>query len=185
MAEEHATDLERRMAILVHRLEVAERERDRLRKLFDDAGQGEHDVLALIDHYQRISMDAEERLRAVSSAPVPAAEVSREEAERLWRAWESADGAATMFADARDAVDRIRDAAPSLASTVLALYSALGREREEGRREGIEAAARACDVVAREDEDNYGAASTGAADTCAARIRALDPAAVARGGQQR
>jgi hypothetical protein len=45
---------------------VAEvREADRLRKLFDDAGQGEHNVLALIDHYQRNSMDADERLRAV------------------------------------------------------------------------------------------------------------------------
>lgn len=40
-------------------------EDDRLRKLFDDAGQGEHNVLALIDHYQRNSMDADERLRAV------------------------------------------------------------------------------------------------------------------------
>ena len=35
----------------------------RLRKLFDDAGQGEHNVLALIDHYQRSAMEAEERLR--------------------------------------------------------------------------------------------------------------------------
>lgn len=40
-------------------------EADRLRKLFDDAGQGEHNVLALIDHYQRNSMDADERLCAV------------------------------------------------------------------------------------------------------------------------
>ena len=40
-------------------------EADRLRKLFDDAGQGEHNVLALIDHYQRNSMDADDRLRAV------------------------------------------------------------------------------------------------------------------------
>ena len=40
-------------------------EANRLRKLFDDAGQGEHNVLALIDHYQRNSMDADDRLRAV------------------------------------------------------------------------------------------------------------------------
>lgn len=40
-------------------------EADRLRKLFDDAGQGEHNVLALIDHYQRNSMAADERLRTV------------------------------------------------------------------------------------------------------------------------
>jgi hypothetical protein len=40
-------------------------EADRLRKLFDDAGQGEHNVLALIDHYQRIAMGADDRLRAV------------------------------------------------------------------------------------------------------------------------
>lgn len=43
----------------------AAREAARLRKIFDDAGQGEHNVLALIDHYQRNSMDADERLRAV------------------------------------------------------------------------------------------------------------------------
>lgn len=42
-----------------------EAEAKRLRKLFDDAGQGEHNVLALVDHYQRNSMDADERLRAV------------------------------------------------------------------------------------------------------------------------
>ena len=49
-------------------------EADRLRKLFDDAGQGEYDVLALIDHYQRNSMDADERLRAVRRllGPLPA-----------------------------------------------------------------------------------------------------------------
>ncbi len=40
-------------------------EADRLRRLFDDAGQGEHNVLALIDHYQRNSMEADERIRAV------------------------------------------------------------------------------------------------------------------------
>lgn len=40
-------------------------EADRLRKLFEDAGQGEHNVLALIDHYQRNSMDADGRLRTV------------------------------------------------------------------------------------------------------------------------
>lgn len=40
-------------------------EADRLRKLFDAAGQGEHNVLALVDHYQRNSMDADERIRAV------------------------------------------------------------------------------------------------------------------------
>lgn len=37
----------------------------RLRRLFDDAGQGEHNVLALIENYQRNSMEADERLRAV------------------------------------------------------------------------------------------------------------------------
>ena len=39
-------------------------EADRLRKLFDQ-GQGEHNVLALVEHYQRNSMDANERIRAV------------------------------------------------------------------------------------------------------------------------
>lgn len=36
----------------------------RLRALFDDAGQGEHNVLALVDHYQHESIEAADRLRA-------------------------------------------------------------------------------------------------------------------------
>lgn len=32
---------------------------DRLRKLFDDAGQGEHNVLALVEHYQAETMKAQ------------------------------------------------------------------------------------------------------------------------------
>jgi hypothetical protein len=36
----------------------------RLRKVFDDAGCGEHNVLALIDHYQRSTIAAEERISA-------------------------------------------------------------------------------------------------------------------------
>lgn len=34
----------------------------RLRKLFDDAGQGEHNVLALVDYYQRLSIEADDEL---------------------------------------------------------------------------------------------------------------------------
>jgi ribosomal protein L11 methylase PrmA len=48
-------------------LAVVVAERDRLRKLFDDAGQGEHNVLALVDHYQRNSMDAGARLAALTT----------------------------------------------------------------------------------------------------------------------
>lgn len=40
-------------------------EADRLRKIFDDAGHGEHNVLALVEHYQRNSIDSDERLRAI------------------------------------------------------------------------------------------------------------------------
>lgn len=43
----------------------AEREADRLRKLFDDAGEGQFNVLNLVESYQRNSMEADERLRAV------------------------------------------------------------------------------------------------------------------------
>lgn len=32
---------------------------DRLHKLFDDAGQGEHNVLALVEHYQAETMKAQ------------------------------------------------------------------------------------------------------------------------------
>ena len=41
---------------------------DRLRKLFDDAGQGNTTSWPLIDHYQRNSMEADERIRAVRKA---------------------------------------------------------------------------------------------------------------------
>ena len=37
---------------------------ERLRKIFDDAGQGEHNVLALIDHYQDAAIAADERARS-------------------------------------------------------------------------------------------------------------------------
>lgn len=40
-------------------------EADRLRKLFDDAGEGQYNVLNLVESYQRNSMEADDRLRAV------------------------------------------------------------------------------------------------------------------------
>ena len=40
-------------------------EANRLRKLFDDAGEGQYNVLNLVESYQRNSMEADERLRAV------------------------------------------------------------------------------------------------------------------------
>lgn len=40
-------------------------EADRLRKLFDDAGEGQYNVLNLVESYQRNPMEADERLRAV------------------------------------------------------------------------------------------------------------------------
>ena len=40
-------------------------EADRLRKLFDDAGEGQYNVLNLVESYQRNSIEADERLRAV------------------------------------------------------------------------------------------------------------------------
>ena len=40
-------------------------EADRLRKLIDDAGHGEHNVLALLDHYQHQALAAAARLRAI------------------------------------------------------------------------------------------------------------------------
>lgn len=44
-------------------VEELEAENARLRKLFDDAGQGEHNVLALIDHYQECELEAWARAR--------------------------------------------------------------------------------------------------------------------------
>lgn len=39
----------------------------RLQRLFDDAGQGEYNVLALVDHYQNEAIAAEEKLRAAEA----------------------------------------------------------------------------------------------------------------------
>jgi hypothetical protein len=50
------------------RIRELEAERDRLRKLFDDAGQGEHNVLALVDHYQDAAIAAQARIRALTEA---------------------------------------------------------------------------------------------------------------------
>ena len=44
-------------------LAAAVAERDRLRAIFDAAGQGEHNVLALVDHYQRGAIAADEWVR--------------------------------------------------------------------------------------------------------------------------
>lgn len=44
---------------------VLKAENERLRKLFADAGHGEHNVLALVEHYQAESMAADEKIREV------------------------------------------------------------------------------------------------------------------------
>lgn len=62
-ADQRAAENGASVSILPPDVKLAEA--DRLRKLFDDAGQGEHNVLALIDHYQRNSMESDARLRAV------------------------------------------------------------------------------------------------------------------------
>lgn len=53
------------------RVRELEAERDRIHKMFDDAGQGEHNVLALVDYYVH-ELEAEraelEALRAVAEA---------------------------------------------------------------------------------------------------------------------
>lgn len=60
-------ELERGIAGLPLPPDVAEKvaEADRLRKLFEDAGEGQYNVLHLVESYQRNSMEADERLRAV------------------------------------------------------------------------------------------------------------------------
>ncbi len=66
----------------------ARSEADRLRKLFDDAGQGEHNVLALVDHYQRTAMEADERLLAARKVVEAArrARISERDCEEVRRA---------------------------------------------------------------------------------------------------
>ena len=60
-------DLDNCLAELRHKNRLIEEiiaERNRLRKIFDDAGQGEHNVLALIDHYQERAERADAVVRA-------------------------------------------------------------------------------------------------------------------------
>jgi len=40
---------------------------DRFRKLFDDAGQGEHNMLALVEHYQSEMMKAQEQVSGIAA----------------------------------------------------------------------------------------------------------------------
>ena len=66
----------------------AKAEVERLRKLFDDAGQGEHNVLALVDHYIAEAEKAE-RERDIYMAAWVADDDLRTEADELRRlAWE-------------------------------------------------------------------------------------------------
>lgn len=60
------------------RIAALETEVARLRKLFDDAGQGEHNVLALVDHYQA------EAIRADDRAAELAAQVRADERRIAW-----------------------------------------------------------------------------------------------------
>ena len=50
------------------KLAASEAEAARLRKLFDDAGQGEHNVLALVDHYQEEAIASEANAAQMRSA---------------------------------------------------------------------------------------------------------------------
>lgn len=49
-------------------LERIRAEVDRLRKLFDDAGQGEHNVLALVEHYQAEMIKAQAEAEDATAA---------------------------------------------------------------------------------------------------------------------
>ena len=79
-------------------------ERDRLIKLFDDAGQGEHNVLALVDHYQCSAIDAEARAARL--------EVALSVASSLARAL------AMGNVSARGAADALLALAPTLAAAL-------------------------------------------------------------------
>jgi len=90
------------------RLAAAEAEAGRLRKLFDDAGEGVCDVLGLIDHYQALSR---EDLRARWDAEALAAEFQRLSMGTIEARW--ADEAVISGLRARLA-DIARDASGAL-----------------------------------------------------------------------
>jgi chromosome segregation ATPase len=88
------------------RAEVAEAEAARLRKLFDDAGQGEHNVLALVDFYIARAEAAEaDRATLVAEHNSLRASLNDAEAER-----DAAEEVGTRQRDRAKAAEADRDA---------------------------------------------------------------------------
>ena len=71
-------------------IRILRAEVERLRKIFDDAGHGEHNVLALVEHYQQQAMDADERLRAVRVRIASYLEHQAASADPLADVWDAA-----------------------------------------------------------------------------------------------
>lgn len=107
-------------------------ESERLRKLFDDAGQGEHDVLALIDHYQERRQASDDELAALRI------QVERLQVER--------DCAMRAVADAPDL---IRKANSSHILVHTAMWEQMKADRDESRIDEREACAKVCIANAR------------------------------------
>jgi uncharacterized coiled-coil DUF342 family protein len=117
------TDVEAlEVARVLHEYPTVVKQRDelvaevsRLRALFDDAGQGEHNVLALVDHYQRESIEAADRLRATCRKRDELVEVVRELVEALDMAAHSEECSRTEECDELEPGEEcgIHDACPS------------------------------------------------------------------------
>lgn len=71
-------------------IRILRAEVERLRKIFDDAGQGEHNVLALVEHYQQQAMDADEKLWAVRVRLASYLEHQAASADPLADVWDAA-----------------------------------------------------------------------------------------------
>lgn len=116
----------------------AKAEVERLRKLFDDAGQGEHNVLALVDHYiaeterlRAMCDDSDDKLTAVrvalSDAGIPAMEPSTGEplggVDRIERLQRQRDEAGAELSELRAVLAAAAKASSPQRGEVLEGYS--------------------------------------------------------------
>lgn len=105
---------------------------ERLRAIFTDAGQGEHNVLALVEHYQQAAMEADERLGlAYPRALQAAADVVLDCAAR-WRAMEDSVEMHEIGDSMEAAADRILDLSAEEIDIIASAHESHAVEPEEG-----------------------------------------------------
>lgn len=103
---------------------------ERLRAIFDDAGQGEHNVLALVEHYQECAAESDERAAlAYPRALQAAADVVLDCAAR-WRAMEES----VEMHEIGDSVEACADRILELSADEIDIIASAHEPEEGGTR---------------------------------------------------